>query len=234
MEPTVRKSEVLRYLGYAGQEMTEDLDSRVDEIVLRCQADQHPSGVFQVHPIAWTEDGRGRPAVSVEGTSLLFEGDDIVEYLQGATECALMACTLGLKSERELRRLSVIDAVDALIYGSACTDLVEREADLVESRIVSAAHERGLHTNYRYSPGYGDFDLAIQRPFIDALDAGRQLGVTVTDRNLLIPVKSITAVVGLYPQPPAQAKVGCAWCNCRDFCTVRAHGDTCYGRGDAR
>jgi len=224
---------VLRYLGYAGQEMSDELDSRVDALIERCQAEQHPSSVSQVHPIAKVEDAHGRPAVSVGGTSLVFEGEDIVEYLQEATECVLMACTLGLKSERELRRLNALDPVDALIYGSACTELVERGADMLESSIVSAAGARGLYANYRYSPGYGDFDLAIQRPFIDTLDASRQLGITVTDRNLLIPVKSITAVVGLYPQLPVRAKVGCAWCACRDFCTIRAHGDVCYRRGDA-
>lgn len=145
-----------------------------------------------------------------------------------------MACTLGLRSERALHRMIAIDAVDALIYGSACTDLVERAADVLETRIVSEAGRRGLYANYRYSPGYGDFDLAIQGPFIKTLDAGRQLGITVTDDNLLIPAKSITAVVGLYPHLPDQAKIGCDWCDCRDSCAIHAHGDTCYAKGDAR
>jgi cobalamin-dependent methionine synthase I len=49
----------------------------------------------------------------------------------------------------------------------------------------------------RFSPGYGDFPLSYQRVLIDLLDAPRVLGVSVTPSDLLVPVKSVTAVVGI-------------------------------------
>lgn len=228
MSGRIRRDEVLRYLGYAGQVMSDDLDARVDQVVARCEADLRPKGCFRVYPIHRETDEDGMPFVAVEGTTLRFEGIDISEYLQDATHCALMACTVGMESEQIIRRLNATDPLDALIYGSACIDLVERGADEVEASVVAYAHERGLFTNYRYSPGYGDFDLAIQSAFIDVLQAGKLLGITVTDQNMLVPMKSITAVVGLYPHRPPEAKLGCGQCNCREYCTIRAAGQRCF------
>lgn len=139
-----------------------------------------------------------------------------------------MVCTMGLKSERSIQRLSKTSALEALIYASACTDMVERGADQIEAQVVAYAHDRKLFTNYRYSPGYGDFDLSIQPAFIRTLEADKRLGITVTPQNIMVPTKTITAVVGMYPHRPPKAKVGCGQCNCRDWCTIRAAGQRCF------
>ena len=58
---------------------------------------------------------------------------------------------------------------------------------------------RGLVPTRRYSPGYGDLPLSVQPALLDALDAGRRLGVTLTESLLMVPMKSVTAVVGIGP-----------------------------------
>ena len=49
----------------------------------------------------------------------------------------------------------------------------------------------------RYSPGYGDFPLAAQRTLLALLDAPRRAGVSLTDSLLMVPSKSVSAVIGV-------------------------------------
>ena len=56
----------------------------------------------------------------------------------------------------------------------------------------------------RYSPGYGDFPLAAQRTLLGLLDASRQVGVSLTDSLLMVPSKSVSAIIGVKKGLPAQ------------------------------
>lgn len=177
---------------------------------------------------------RGRsesaPYVDVLGASLRLDGFDIVEHLRGARGCALLACTLGAKSEQELARLKVSSPLDALVYDAACSALVERVADATEAQIVAQAAQQHLYANWRYSPGYGDLPLSVQPRFLAVLRAFETMGLSVTDTDLLLPTKSVTAVVGLFEDPPAGEKPrSCGSCHMKEFCAIRAAGKVCHG-----
>ena len=49
----------------------------------------------------------------------------------------------------------------------------------------------------RYSPGYGDFTLSAQRELLEFIDAPRKVGVSLTDSLLMVPSKSVSAVIGV-------------------------------------
>ena len=49
----------------------------------------------------------------------------------------------------------------------------------------------------RYSPGFGDFPLSAQREILSVLDAARAIGVSLTDTLLMVPSKSVSAVIGV-------------------------------------
>ena len=250
----VDRNEVLRYLGYAGQAMDPGLLGRIDAIIDRCEQDLSPKSIvgyfgIAVHgadaadpsggvgcaggaeePCGETQCADGLAYVDVAGASLRLPGFDIVRHLRGARECALFACTLGARSEQELARLNIANPLDALVYDAACSALIERVADATEARIVAEAAERGLHANWRYGPGYGDLPLSVQPQFLSVLKAFETIGLSVTDTDLLLPTKSITAIVGLFDAPPAAEKPRvCESCNMKDFCTLRAKGRVCHG-----
>ncbi len=171
------------------------------------------------------------PQVVLAGTRLTLPGHDIARHLEGAREVVLMACTLGVESERELRKHSSISSVDALLYGAAASALVEAAAEAAECIVARRAAERGLQAGSRYSPGYGDLTVAVLRAFLDGVDARRRIGLSVTEGNLLVPVKSVTAVVGLFDDsaPRIAARAGCDTCNLRAGCPFREKGTTCHG-----
>ncbi|MDO4442452.1 MAG: vitamin B12 dependent methionine synthase [Slackia sp.] len=219
----VNKAEALRYLGYAGQATDGLLDDRIDELIESCERLSKPDFLYRIFPVEETEEG-----VRLVGSSLLLEGDDIRAHLHGARECAVMACTLGLANEVAAQRMKAKGALDALVFGAAGSSLVECAADACEAAIVADGARRGLHTNWRFSPGYGDLPLSIQPAIVRALSADKKLGITVTKSDLLIPVKSVTAFVGLFDEPRAHTKRTCAGCACAAHCSLRKAGNPCY------
>ena len=70
--------------------------------------------------------------------------------------------------------------------------MAEGLINLVEVKCTSGKE----HTR-RFSPGYGDMPIEIQVDILQLLDASRRLGMVLTESNLMIPTKSITALIGM-------------------------------------
>ena len=226
----IDRSEVLRYLGYAGQRITTELDARIDDVVARCIQIGRPRGVWRIFEVAGT--GRrddGTPFVSLAGTSLVLSGRSMEEHMAGAVAVGVMAVTVGMDVEREIRRLSLTDHVEQVVFDAAATTLVERAADACEADVVASAASRGLFCNSRFSPGYGDMPLEVQPVLLAALDAQRRLGITLSSTLLMTPTKSVTAVVGAFRDQRRSSHPNCADCLCHDLCTIRTSGRTCRG-----
>ena len=218
----VDRSEALRYLGYRGQQIDAALDARVDAVIAHCEQVSRPAWTYRVFSVSEDEAG-----VRLEGTTLVLTGDDIRAHLAGARECAVMAATAGLSNERELRRLSLANGLDGMIFDAAGSSLAEAAADACNAQIVAEARARGLYAKWRFSPGYGDLPLALQPGILRVLDAEKRLGMSLTDTNLLIPAKSVTALVGLF-DAPQDDKRSCANCAFSPYCDLRRNGTPCY------
>ena len=218
----VDRAEVLRYLGYAGQEIDSTLDARLDAIIARCEQVSNPGFVYRVFPV-----DASRGDIRLVGTTMVLPGGDIFAHLGAAKMCAVMAATAGLANERELRRVSLLNSLDGMMFDAAGSALAEVVADACNARIVAEAKARGLFTNWRYSPGYGDLPLDLQPQVIRVLAADKKLGVTATDSNLLIPAKSVTAFVGFFDTPQETTRT-CATCSFAQYCDLKKKGSPCY------
>ena len=94
------------------------------------------------------------------------------------------------------RRLAATSGADALIVQAVGAAFVESWMDETEDAIrAELAPGEVLLT--RYSPGYGDYPLAAQRELLALLDAPRAVGVSLTDSLLMVPSKSVSAVIGV-------------------------------------
>lgn len=234
---TLDRDEALRYLGYSGQIVDGELLERFEELACACERDLRPACVHAAFPVdgartRWDEDDED-PRVALAGCGLVLPGRDIARHLRGAREAVLMACTLGAASERELRKHAAVSPADALMYGAAASALVEAAAEACDATIAREAGSRGLFAGSRYSPGYGDLPLSVQAAFLAALDATRRIGLAVTEGNVLVPTKSVTAVIGLFDDPrparAADADAACAACALGGRCGLREKGRTCHG-----
>ena len=113
--------------------------------------------------------------------------------LKGA-EVVFLCGTIGAEFDAWQRRLSVTSAADALLSQQIGLDAVEKVMDGLEERLRLEVEVEGRRLKPRRSPGYGDLPLELSREIIDCLDATKKIGVSITDSNLLVPSKSVTAI----------------------------------------
>ncbi|MBQ9021088.1 MAG: vitamin B12 dependent methionine synthase [Eggerthellaceae bacterium] len=208
--------------GGESQEVDDALRQRIEDSFTHCEECSTPAWTYRVFPLQETDEG-----LALVGTVLVLTGDDIRTHLHGAKYCAVMAATCGLANERELQIQSAKGTVEALAFDAAGSALAETTASACNAAIVEDAHEQGLFCNWRYSPGYGDLPLSLQPQILRILEAEKLLGITTTPAHLMVPTKSVTALVGLFDQPQEQRK-SCQGCSLFQECTLRTKGHTCY------
>ena len=112
----------------------------------------------------------------------------------GESDVVFLCGTIGAEFDVWQRRLSVLSAADALLSQQIGLDAVERVMDELEKRLRSEVEVEGKRLKPRRSPGYGDLPLELSREIINCLDATKKIGVSITDSNLLVPSKSVTAI----------------------------------------
>ena len=108
-----------------------------------------------------------------------------------------MAVTLGTRSEMLLRREYALSPTDGLIADACASSMVEQAADALNGIIDEQATAHDAVATWRFSPGYGDLPLSCQRDVLRLSGADKALGLRVNEADLLVPAKSIAAVIGL-------------------------------------
>ena len=94
--------------------------------------------------------------------------------------------------------------------------MAEAWCDEVNERIKQEAADKGLYTRPRFSPGYGDFPLDNQRDIFQALQVEKRVGIALTESLLMIPSKSVTAVIGAGRDHLPCVREGCEVCSKAD------------------
>ena len=117
------------------------------------------------------------------------------------------------------------DMAKAVICDAMASAAVEQVCDYAETEI--AERLSGKHFTLRFSPGYGDFPLDVQKDFLLAANAQKVIGLCVNPSGMLTPTKSVTAVIGVHDMPVEKQRHGCECCNMRERCNYRKTGGTC-------
>ena len=221
-ELDINKEEVLRYLGYKGQDIDENLTNTIEECREEIKKVIMPRVVYSYKNIKLSDDG-----VEVITTNLILNGKDIKEHLKNSTECVLMAVTLGNEVEKRTRLYEKTNLTKALILDACATTAVEEVCDIVENSVKEKAILSGMNITFRYSPGYGDLPLDVQNSFLRALDAQKKIGLTVSENNLLFPRKSVTAIIGIVNGGIEKKRKSCKECSNYENCSFRREGESC-------
>ena len=137
----------------------------------------------------------------------------------------MLCATLGAEADRLIRVSQISDMPRAVVIDALASAMTEQVCAEVD-RLLAEQME-GCYFTYRFSPGYGDYPIELQREFLRFLDAPRKIGLTVTESFLLTPAKSVTAVAGISGEPVPRGRRGCAVCSLRDTCAYRRKGSHC-------
>ena len=118
--------------------------------------------------------------------------------LDGCEKIILFAATTGLGIDRLIASQARISPADALCLDAIGSERAESLCNAFQEDMRRRAAEEGLLLKPRFSPGFGDVPLSLQREIFAALDPARAIGLTLRDDMIMVPTKSVTALMGLY------------------------------------
>lgn len=216
----IDRAEAFRYMGHKGGALPESMTALADECEQRLLAALSPRFVYALFDIEHGSDG-----VSISGTSLVLRGNDISAHLKDCDRCVLFAATLGAGADTVIRSYESAAMEKAVTADCMASAAIEQVCDRAEAEIYEKLID--MHLTWRFSPGYGDLPLDVQRDFLNVLNAQKRIGLTVTENLILIPRKSVTAVIGVSEQEIPKGRRGCAVCRMRDRCEFRKNGTHC-------
>lgn len=207
----INKNEVLVYLGYKGGEVDSGIMADID----RCSQLLMKTAVPR---IVW------RKFTLSEELPIVLQGNDVRELLEDCREAVFMCATLGMETEQLLRKSQSRSMADAVILDCCASAAVENVCDNFCTDLENELH---AHLTDRFSPGYGDMPLTQQAQFCALLNTARTVGVTLTSGGLMLPQKSVTAVIGVSDKPRKKRPKGCAYCKLFGNCDISKEGGNC-------
>lgn len=167
------------------------LDARIATIENQVASIARPAFIHQLLAVA--HHANGNLAIG----PLSVQSRRLADVLAGCDRAFLFAATLGTGVDALLRRYGATSATDLLIAQAAATALIENVCDECEAEMRCDPSVSGKKLRARFSPGYGDLPLAVQRPLLAILDATRRIGISLTSTDQMVPVKSVSAIVGV-------------------------------------
>ena len=185
---------VLFRLGYVPSKTT--LDSKtehsIDNLITDARKWLVPKAVYRTEAVSKRTDGM----VCLGENELCIKSTQVASLLEGSFQASAFAVTIGkalsekTKEYIQEERLSEATIIDAI--GSVAVEMLANEvnADLKRKSIGDRA---GL--TKRYSPGYGDWNISEQQELLRFLSA-ETIGISLLPGGMMIPEKSVTAVVG--------------------------------------
>ena len=205
--------EVLHFLGWRGTPVDAPLLAQIRDLCDLAVREVRPRMAERRFPLA--------PDGSLAGTSMTPKGTDVRAMLAPCREAVLLAATLGAESEQLLLRMQAKDAAQALLLDAVLSAAIEAVLDAREEALRGELAAQGRYLTDRFSPGYGDMPLAQTREICEVLGAQRAIGLTVSAGGVMIPRKSVTAILGISDVPVARRPAGCEGCAARETCALR-------------
>jgi len=210
-------SEVLRYLGCPGGYVKDG--ARIGQMVLDTYQEVKrfavPRGIYGTFRIERLPDGGF--LLPEAGLSLLSR--DLEALWQDSEKMTILAATLGNSVDQLVSYLvgsgQYAKAVIADAIGSAAA---EAAIEQVDSIVRKEARQRGKTLTARFSPGYGDVSLDLQKDLV-ALVGADEIGIEVTEAFILKPRKSVTALLAWSDSTSHSAKseeADCQFCKFKE------------------
>lgn len=202
MDLEINRAEVLRYLQTSKDLEDDNINHLIEEATAEIKNVIKFRYLYQKFPIELAEAG-----VKVMGTTLTLKGKSIKKHLSNSKDIYIMAATLGARVDKKISYYEKVSVTKSMIFDACATTAIEAGCDQVEAEIkekVLAAGNEDI--TFRYSPGYGDLGIDIQKEILRILNAPKKIGLTASKYNMLLPTKSVTAIIGALEEKEAAAE----------------------------
>lgn len=181
-EPEWNRSQILRFAG-AGE--TDSISPLLEECIKEIRDQLHYRVCYKILPFQKKEAACDFDAFQVDSKALS-------EHLKASEKVVVFAATVGMACDRMCAKYSSLSPAKALMFQAIGAHRVEALCDAFCEKMSEE-----FKLTPRFSPGYRDLSLSVQRDIFKVLDASKWLGITLNSSLLISPAKSVTAFMGI-------------------------------------
>ena len=217
---SLKTKDILRREGISDYSRVRPEIAGVLRELLATTSEEHllePAIAYELYAITQVSHDR----LSLENNAVL-HGSLLPSVLSSAKELAVVVCTIGPALEKratdyfsrdETLRGMLLDGI-----GSAAVDsLIQEVCKLVEQEASSS----GYQVSSPLSPGMTDFPISEQWQMFQLVPS-EEIGVSLTPSGVMVPLKSVSMVIGTGPQMPTWTRAeSCAHCSLRKTCLYK-------------
>lgn len=191
--PPFDRKEILRYAG--AKENTPETEILIESCVDEVQDKLTYKVCYGHFPISFIE----------------IKSEKLAKNLSGCDSFVLFGATIGIEIDRLIAKYGKTAPSKALILQAIGAERIESLCDEF-CRFIECEYG---YTKPRFSPGYGDLPLEVQKDFFRILEPGKRIGLSLNESMLMSPSKSVTAIVGISNEKDS-IKKSCLTCDKTD------------------
>lgn len=211
----VNLREIYRYLGYGGNIPDDNIKAVVSEVLDSLIEVIKPKNIYKIYDCHIDNENvvLNNPSSTVD--MLEIKSKNLSANLRQCQKVVLVAATLGIEADKLMQRYEVLNMAKASVTQSCGAACIEAYCNILQEKILedtAARMDKKLYLRPRFSAGYGDVPLTVQKNIFDALECTKRIGLTLTDSLLMYPTKSVTAFIGLTENPESCHVGKCAGC----------------------
>ena len=191
---TVKVPRIVELLGVPVNQADRYLTELISEEIEKCHSICNPKGYYAIFP---------NPVFSHESEEMHLSGKTfhikkmVAAGLKKSSSIALFAGTCGEEIEQQSRQLiGEGHHLEGLITDLIGSEIAESIAGVIHKKIGEEATQNGYKVTNRYSPGYCQWNVADQQSLFTLLGE-KNCGIRLTDSSLMLPIKSVSGIVGL-------------------------------------
>ena len=134
--------------------------------------------------------------IAFEGTEIYSR--NIANLTEKSDECILLAATLGHEVDRQIALAQRKNMLEGVALDACAGVRIDAYIDGYVLNEIMPALQEGEKLTHRFSPGYGDLSMNVTEDIIAILNATKRIGLSVTRSLMMTPMKSVTAIIGVF------------------------------------
>ena len=179
--PPFDRREILRYAGV--RSALPEMETLLDQ----CLSEVSPQLCYRV---CFTRVPVTREGEVLSLGFLKTASESLKKHLQGCDKAVVFGATVGVGLDRLITKYSAVAPSKALMLQAIGAERIEALCDAFEKDVPDKATSR-------FSPGYGDLPLSLQKDIFLLLSCEKKIGLTLNGSMLMSPSKSVTAIIGI-------------------------------------
>lgn len=185
-EIEVDKKQALRFMGCKDEIISEDFAELYNECLHLYLSSADLKAVVRKTDISFLEDNK------IQFDFGIIDSKSLKKNLQNCKSAYVFAATAGSEVDRQIKKLSLMSDGKGMILSCIASSGIECWCDFINDEMA-----KGKVLRPRFSPGYGGVSLEVQKDIFEFLDVSRKIGISLTQALMMVPIKSVTAIVGI-------------------------------------